>query len=66
MQEDDGIAWTEVILNSPFNGKGALVAEIDGDRDFAVGASGGGDRWKARGGWLVQCCRRCHAVKKVE
>lgn len=42
VEEDDGIAGAEVILDGPFDGEGALVAEIDGDPDSALGPGGGG------------------------
>lgn len=41
VDESDGVARAEVILDGPADGEGALVAEIDGDADFAVGGCGG-------------------------
>lgn len=36
VEEDDGVSWTEVVLDGPFNGEGTLVTEIDGNGDAAV------------------------------
>lgn len=50
MEEDDGIARAEVVLHRPFDSEGALVAEIDGDRDLTSSGAGG----ETRRGWLVE------------
>lgn len=43
VEEDNGVSWTEVVLDCPFNGEGALVAEVDGNGDAAVcGGNGKG------------------------
>lgn len=53
VEEDDGVAAAEVVLDGPFDGVGALVAEVDGDGDFALGVGGGcGGLGEARGGRL--------------
>jgi hypothetical protein len=36
VEEDNGITWTEIVLDSPSYGEGTLVAEIDGYPDLAV------------------------------
>jgi hypothetical protein len=36
VEEDHGVAWSEIVLNRPSDGVGAFVAEINGDRDFSV------------------------------
>lgn len=53
VEEDDGIAGAEVVLDGPGDGEGALVAEVDGDADAALGTGGGGAGGReARGGGL--------------
>lgn len=53
VEQDHGVSRAEVILDGPADGVGALVAEIDGDSDLALGAEGrGGDEGEARGGRL--------------
>uniref|UniRef100_A0A2P2NR87 Uncharacterized protein MANES_S039200 n=1 Tax=Rhizophora mucronata TaxID=61149 RepID=A0A2P2NR87_RHIMU len=37
MHEDHGVAGAEIILDCPFHGGCALVAEIDGDPDLPLG-----------------------------
>nr|GMC89893.1 hypothetical protein CR513_39626 [Ipomoea batatas] len=58
VEEDYGVAWTEIILDSPLHGVSALIAEIDCDGDLPVGPGGGCARREARGSWLLQigCC----------
>lgn len=53
VEEDHGVAGTEVVLHGPSDGEGALVAQVDGDRDFAVVPGDRRGRWgEARGGRL--------------
>nr|GMC78750.1 hypothetical protein CR513_39626 [Ipomoea batatas] len=52
VEEDYGVAWTEIILDSPLHGVSALIAEIDCDGDLPVGPGGGCARREARGSWL--------------
>nr|GLL24039.1 hypothetical protein CR513_39626 [Ipomoea trifida] len=37
VEEDYGVAWTEIILDRPLHGVSALIAEIDCDGDLPVG-----------------------------
>lgn len=58
VEEDDGVAGAEVVLDGPIDGKGALIAEIDGDPDSALGSRGGGPTWReTRGRRLDYDCR---------
>lgn len=54
MQENDGVSRAEIILDSPLYGVGALIAEIYGDGDLALGAGGGSPGSKARRRGLVE------------
>lgn len=42
MDQNDGVAGADVVVNGPFDGEGGLVAEIDGDADLALGVGSGG------------------------
>lgn len=42
VEEDHVIPGTKVVLDGPSDGVGALVAQVDRDRDLAVGARDGG------------------------
>ena len=65
VEEDDGIARAEVVLDGPFDGEGALVAEIDGDPDSALGSGGGGPaRRVARGRRLDYDCSGGLAISR--
>ena len=59
VQDDDGVAGAEVVLDRPLDGEGALVAEIDGDGDAALRFRGGKEEsWGpnvALGGVLHGC-----------
>lgn len=47
MEKDDSVARADVVVDSPADGIGALVGEVDGDADLAAGAGSGsrGGRW---------------------
>nr|GMD11450.1 nitric oxide synthase-interacting protein [Ipomoea batatas] len=48
VEQDHGVARSEVVLDRPLHGVRALVAQIDGDGDFPLRPPGR----EARGGWL--------------
>lgn len=41
VEEDHVVSGTEVVLDGPSDGVGALVAQVDSDRDLTVGACDG-------------------------
>lgn len=57
VEENDGIAGADVVLDGPADGEGTFVGEVNGDADFAAGAGGGGGGGGggvvARGGGMV-------------
>ena len=50
VEEDDGVAGADVVVDSPTDGVGALVREVDGDAKLAAGAGRGGGSGGGTGG----------------
>lgn len=42
MEENDGVSGTDVVVDGPADGMGALVGEVDSDAELSAGAGGGG------------------------
>uniref|UniRef100_A0A2N9HNP8 HAT C-terminal dimerisation domain-containing protein n=1 Tax=Fagus sylvatica TaxID=28930 RepID=A0A2N9HNP8_FAGSY len=49
VEEDNGITWTEIVLDSPSYGEGTLVAKIDGYPDLVTGPEIDASRLDAAG-----------------
>lgn len=50
VEEDDGVAGADVVVDGPADGVGALVGEVDGDAELSAGAGGGGGGGAGGGG----------------
>lgn len=54
MEKDDGVPWTDIVVDGPANSVSTLIGEVDGDANLAASASSRG----RGGGEVVGVARR--------